>query len=437
MKNSLIIEIPAGKTTKLTKYWLVLAVMSLAAAGIFSLPPVIFRGSFFANMLPIEKIFDTSLIVHVDLSVLVWFLAIGGLLMSLLAKENFFSLYKTNFILAALGTALIALAPFTGGYAIKNNYIPTLNNLTFFLGLSFFACGILFQCAITLTSYQQIKDNVLKIGIFITAVIVLVAFICFVIAHNTIPTPLSQDDLQSYYEALFWGGGHVLQFAYISLMAIAWLWLSEICNVKIKLPTKFILMLFVLNMLIILPSPFFYMSENTRDLFTQQMRAFCGISPLFIGASIFLGAFNKNNSSDNKIIKSCLIISIILFGYGGALGYMISGTNVTIPAHYHGSIIAITIAFIGFAYHLLPQLGFGKISGKMASCQPYVYGIGQIMHITGLAWMGGYGALRKAAGTSHEIHTVAGKALFFSGGALAITGGLLFVIVAIRALLKK
>ena len=51
--------------------------------------------------------------------------------------------------------------------------------------------------------------------------------------------------------------------------------------------------------------------------------------------------------------------------------------------------------------------------------------------------MGGYGALRKAAGTSQEIDTILGKLLFFSGGSLAILGGILFVIVVLRAILKN
>jgi heme/copper-type cytochrome/quinol oxidase subunit 1 len=116
---------------------------------------------------------------------------------------------------------------------------------------------------------------------------------------------------------------------------------------------------------------------------------------------------------------------------------MISGINVTIPAHYHGSIVAITLAFIGLSYYLLPKLGFGNTDGKIATCQPYIYGLGQIIHITGLAWMGGYGALRKSAASSHEISNIFPKLMFFIGGSLAILGGLLFIIVVFRSLLRK
>jgi heme/copper-type cytochrome/quinol oxidase subunit 1 len=116
---------------------------------------------------------------------------------------------------------------------------------------------------------------------------------------------------------------------------------------------------------------------------------------------------------------------------------MIRGVNVTIPAHYHGSIVGITLGFMGLVYYFMPRVGFKVPTGFVARVQPYVYGIGQAMHITGLAIMGGYGALRKDAASSQNIDTVLGKALFFSGGSFAIIGGLMFVVVVFMAMRKK
>ena len=41
------------------------------------------------------------------------------------------------------------------------------------------------------------------------------------------------------------------------------------------------------------------------------------------------------------------LFSIILFGSGGLIGLVIEGTNTIIPAHYHGSIVGITLACMG------------------------------------------------------------------------------------------
>lgn len=432
------LKIPSGRKKWLVKSWLLLAISSLAMAGIYSLPPVILRGPFFAGKFDIEHVFATSLVVHVDLSVLFWFLSIGGMLWSFLASEKLFTAYRASFYVAATGMAIISLSPFIGDtMPLKNNYIPVLQNFSFFLGLSLFACGIIFQVCLTLTNYKNINGNLLSYGIYYSALITAIALACFVISHNSL-TPPPATDPHDYYEALFWGGGHVLQFTYVTLTLIAWLWLADISGLKNPLPPKFIIGLLALNFLVTAPSPAFYMAYDHISLFAGQMKYFAGIAALIIGASIIYSALGpKSKTEEPSCVKACLLLSILLFGYGGLLGYMISGVNVTIPAHYHGSIVAVTLSFMGLAYYLLPKLGFGEIKGRTAAIQPYIYGIGQVMHITGLAWMGGYGALRKAAGSSQNVHALAPKLLFFSGGSLAILGGLLFVVVTARVMFKK
>ncbi|OWZ25614.1 cytochrome C and Quinol oxidase polypeptide I family protein [Wolbachia endosymbiont of Wuchereria bancrofti] len=56
-----------------------------------------------------------------------------------------------------------------------------------------------------------------------------------------------------------------------------------------------------------------------------------------------------------------LLHSFLLFTYGGVLGILTIEGNVTIHAHYHGSVAGITIAFINSVYWLLPKLGCKKI----------------------------------------------------------------------------
>jgi heme/copper-type cytochrome/quinol oxidase subunit 1 len=433
MTKDLDLNIPKDNRANLIKCWLFLAISSLAAAGLYSLPPVILRGSFFADKFDVEHIFATALVVHVDLSVVVWFLSIAGALWSFLASPAYHKLNKTSFVLAAIGTFLLTISPFIGdSNPLKNNYIPVLQNPTFFIGLSLFATGIIFKIALTLAMFKRIKESPLNLGVYICALITAIAAICFYIAHSKTNIPTDNDFLH-YYEAIFWGGGHVLQYTFTACMLVIWLWMARICGIKQLLPNKVIISLLILNLIIVIPSPLFYLSDNTYHLFTQQMRHGGGISALFIGGAIIFGSLlSKMDKQTPHAIKASLILSIILFGYGGVLGYMISGTNVTIPAHYHGSIVAVTLSFIGFCYYMIPKLGYNKIEGKLAASQPYVYGIGQILHITGLAWMGGYGALRKSAASSHEITNIFPKLMFFAGGSMAILGGLLFIIVVFR-----
>jgi hypothetical protein len=59
------------------------------------------------------------------------------------------------------------------------------------------------------------------------------------------------------------------------------------------------------------------------------------------------------------------------------------------------------------------------------------------MHIVGLVWSGGYGVQRKVAGAEQVLRSaseVAGMGLMGLGGAVAIVGGVLFVVVVITAM---
>ena len=59
------------------------------------------------------------------------------------------------------------------------------------------------------------------------------------------------------------------------------------------------------------------------------------------------------------------------------------------------------------------------------------------MHILGLVWSGGYGVQRKVAGAEQVLRSpgeIAGMGLMGLGGAIAILGGLLFVVVVLRAM---
>lgn len=85
---------------------------------------------------------------------------------------------------------------------------------------------------------------------------------------------------------------------------------------------------------------------------------------------------------------------------------------------------------------LLPRLGYGAPDRRWATWQAYLYGLGQLLHITGLMWSGGYGVQRKVAGTEQVLRItgeVVGMGMMGLGGLIAVIGGLLFVVIVIRA----
>jgi hypothetical protein len=175
-----------------------------------------------------------------------------------------------------------------------------------------------------------------------------------------------------------------------------------------------------------------------REAFTQLMRL-GGLTLLPVGLVVVMSVFTGGRPSpEQRPLRAALLSSLTLFTVGGILGFMIRGVNVVIPAHYHGSIVGVTLAFMGMAYLLLPRLGYATPRGRLPVWQPWVYGAGQLLHILGLAISGGYGNIqRKTAGGAQGLDNlpdIVGMGMMGLGGLVAIIGGLLFVIVMLRAL---
>ena len=169
------------------------------------------------------------------------------------------------------------------------------------------------------------------------------------------------------------------------------------------------------------------------------MRLGGGVSIVPIGLAVVVGLLRATRSREpgHGALRAALVASMILFAAGGVIGIFISGNNVKVPAHYHGCIVGVTLALMGLVYLLLPKLGYGTPQGRLARWQPIIYGSGQLMHIIGLVWSGGYGVQRKVAGAEQVLHSkaeIAGMGLMGLGGLIAIIGGLMFVVVVWKSL---
>jgi heme/copper-type cytochrome/quinol oxidase subunit 1 len=283
--------------------------------------------------------------------------------------------------------------------------------------------------------------DALRFGINASLVSTAVALLAFGWSFAAVPATL---EAKAYYELLFWGGGHVLQFTWTLLMLVAWLWLADACGARVPLSPRVVTLLFGIGLASVFVTPIIYLAYGVGSiehhrLLTWLMRFGGGLAiPPIALAVVFALARTRHVATEAKPLRASLAASIALFGAGGVIGFLIDGSNVRIPAHYHGCIVGVTIAMMGLAYLLLPALGCARPSPGLATWQPYVYGTGQLLHITGLVWSGGYGVQRKVAGSEQVLRTaqeVAGMALMGIGGLIAIVGGLLFVVVMLRAIL--
>jgi hypothetical protein len=235
----------------------------------------------------------------------------------------------------------------------------------------------------------------------------------------------------------------VLQFTWTLLMFAAWLWLAEAIGARTALSPRIAILLFAIALVSVFATPVIYLAYDVVSVQhyrtqTWLMRIGGGLAIVpFAAAIVFALLKSPRASVATAPLKAALTWSLVLFGTGGLIGLAISGSNVKIPAHYHGSIVGVTLAFMGLVYYLLPRMGFGRPQGRLARLQPALYGGGQILHIAGLLWSGGYGVQRKVAGGEQVLRSaeqIAGMGLMGLGGLLAVAGGIVFAVVVLRSL---
>ncbi|MBI5180852.1 MAG: cbb3-type cytochrome c oxidase subunit I, partial [Nitrospirae bacterium] len=364
------------KSERLLYAWVFLPVFTLIFAGIFALLIALARTPVILNLLPGKDYFYIALVGHVILAVVIWFLTFKGALWVLTTtgflKRDPFSLLLgwVSFWLTASGTILIILPPITGrGVPIIINYIPIIEHPLFYIGLIFAGIGILLTIVNSLLTIifpsplvgegrvRGIPLPTFAMGM--TGVVVIIAFVCIGMSYYFQTSKAFID-----FERLFWGGGHVLQFANAMAMVTVWMLLTKFTINKYPVNNGLARALYLLYLVFALPAPIIYFlfdiaSQTHKDAFTELMRWGMGSSGAFIILVLVAIFFKREKGaklpwSDPGF--SSLIMSIVIFTIGSLTAFAIRGVNVKIPAHYHGAVGGVTIAFMGLGYKMLPLL---------------------------------------------------------------------------------
>jgi len=449
MPYKYVLDVPTDYRKNLAVYWLWLAVLTLLGAGIFSVLLVLARTPVIGELIPFVDFFHTALVIHVNLSSLVWILSFASVLWSLNSRNIFPWFAKSIFTVVLIGTSIMMLSPLSGSTnALMSNYIPVLDDSFFLTGLGIFAIGIGLQVVFSMSSMFKVGETisgqgVVRFGLNCAAIGVFMALAAFMWSFIEVPQDLIN---ATYYEVLFWSGGHVLQFTYTLLMMVAWLWLSSSAGISLPLSPRVALFLFGVGLISIFLTPLVYYAYDVTELQHRKMFTFLmsfggslAIFPLAI-AVIYALFRNKPDTPVKSSAYTALITSLVLFGTGGIIGFLIEGNNVRIPAHYHGCIVGVTLALMGLTYQILPAMGFNKINFNLTRLQLWTYSSGQLLHIFGLVWSGGYGVERKVADAAQgftSLGHIAGMGLMGTGGLLAAIGGFIFIVIVIKAMMAR
>lgn len=445
--------------------WLMLSVATLGASTLFAILVASSRAPTTASLLPGHDFFQVALILHVTLGPVIWFLAFAMVLWNLAfvrgeklsPPASWNGLGWLGFGLAALGSAVMVLVPMGGalgggtGEAILSNYIPVLRSPMFLTGLALFGGGFAISLIRILRWLRPgilpTPERALGWGLLAAALAGAAALGSLAWSAAALPGDLPHT---TFYEMMFWGPGHILQSMHVLLMMVAWLMLADAANIPLRSSAKTQRLLFLLALLPVLAAPLIHLayppeSAGFRSAFTELMRWTSWPGVTLLAADILYGlsrvAAGRFDRSSPRPTPStwtpatwALVFSIALLAIGLAIGMSIHENNAVVPAHYHATTGAVTMAYLGIAIVLLSRLG---ITASVARWPVIAYGAGTLMMSAALGWAGFAGLTRKVPGSEKALEGYSPHLTVIAiGGTLVIIGGIGFVVIMLRRWLR-
>lgn len=429
--------------------WAILAVGALAVAGVFALLLAVSRVPGVEDVFPWPvDFFRKGLVIHVVFSFVVWFLAVFGVLLAMagprLADGRPGGRALASLALAGAWAAcplLFVPAFLDRGEATLNDYVPAIVDPLYYAGVAAMAAAMAIACVRYLVLYARADAarGPIARGLAAAAAIYLVALGCGVLALAALAgVPASFD----FNQDLFWGAGHVLQVLNTLLVVLAWSVLATVARgggappAALAAATWTLVGAAVLGLAFSVVFPAF--SAEQRQAFTDLQYLFAPAT-LVVAVTLVRGWPRPLPWREPAFL--CLALSMLVFGVGGVLGLFVDGADTRTPAHYHGVIAGVTLAFIGlFLAVVLPWLGRPVGGRRVVRVLVWLFALGQLAACIGLFVAGGHGAPRKVAGEAQgleAIGAIAGMAANGLGGLVAVGGGFLFVLVVGTALLRR
>ncbi|MEO5661192.1 MAG: cbb3-type cytochrome c oxidase subunit I [Polaromonas sp.] len=421
--------------------WLLLALTALALSTLCAVLLIVARTPLFGMVATSGELFGRALVLHVSLAVVVWFLACATGLWTLAAGVAASPVGWAALALAACGLVAMMVSLFLGAAPpVLANYVPVLNHPAFLAGLVLFIIAVALCGSVSLQGMtRRLKDGpVWRLGALLSLLVAVVALGAWITSLAMAQLPASQ----AGFEVLAWGPGHVLQFVHVILLMSVWTVLGEHVLGQAVAPRRWLAGLLLLAAAPVLAVPFIYLnypidSPDFRRAFTLLMALGCWPAPTLLALRLLLQLKRAGRSVWTVLQAPALLLSTLLFLLGCVLGAMIRNDSTMVPAHYHGTVGAVTLAYMALGYQLLPAFGLAVNQGRLVRWQPVLYGSGLMILALALAWSGWLGVPRK---TLHVDVIVQFPAYFAAmslaglGGLLAISGAALFVFNILRNL---
>ena len=438
--------VPDG-TRRLLAGWLALAIGSLVLAGIFAML-VAFTRTPAVQLLRSPNAFHLSLVAHVTFGFTVWFVTFAGALWIYAAWRANYSLNShlswAGLALATTGSIAMAVPAFTlQGRPYLNDYVPVIDHPLFWVGLAATGAGVTLQALAYLAARWVARRGSLadggpaprerpeSLGMAIAAVAMLLTLTTVLVTAARLEPAVP---FGYRLRVLFWGGGHLLQYLHVAAMASVWFVCSALAvggRAPAPRAQRLLLSAMVPFMIAVAGAYLVWRPEELLVTHLVTILTFGGLGaisvPVAMNAAAGMGKAGVRPWG-NPLFSSTML-SFALFAIGGVMGLIGFHQDTRVPAHYHGMVGAVTLAYMGIAPVLLKLTGRQQWSERLARWQPSLYALGLLGLMVGMHWAGGHGAPRKTFGfTWANAQALVALNLMGIGSLLAIAGGIAFIV---------
>ncbi len=422
----------------ISRFWFILSVSSLGLACCLAIILIVSR-------MPVvdawftRSTFQSALVLHVNFSLFIWLFSFAASLWTFFFFRKNKSLHLFIAVLALLAIAgMLAASILHEPRPVLSNYLPVLDNPLYLTsGLMFCAGFVVLLLDLSFAKAQKIEATAWFCPECLQRLLQIMLLCLLLLPWTAMNIPFQG---HTFYEFLFWGIGHQLQYLFSLLMLWGWIWLAKKQGHSLALSEPLLKSAFYLALLPLLASlflPLFYAPQDVqyRLWFTRLMYS----SPLLLPVVVY-ALYGGSVKQLAKRISASLITSLALtlLSFGLLLGLLIDGNNLMVPAHYHAVTGAINLTFMGLGYELMPHLGFLKPQPVWQKRQQILYASGVALLALGLAWSGSLGGARKMMGQSDG--TIEQLSAWFTmglGGLLALLGCFLFLGLVFLNMRKK
>ncbi len=462
----------------------VAAVLALAIGGLFAMGVAFTRAP--STELLGSRLFYATLTGHGVASLILWpiFFEVAAIVFAstilLNARVYSMRLGWTSFAAMTVGAVMLLVTILTGNADVMfTAYPPLVADQAFYLGYLIFAVGALlaivnFVLSIVAARLEGTFSGSLPVvtyGVAAAAILALFSIVSGLVA--LIPAWLYANGwVESVepivYRTWFWGLGHTLQYVNVVAMVVCWYGIIALGLRAGPVNQKFTRIAFVLYILISLPVLGHHflvdpsLGTGVKWVGGTGMGIALGIPSLMHGLAILGGSEAKLRSLGaqglfgwlrkikwSEPAMAALAGSLVIFALGGWTGTaettlqlnLVSHNTMWVPAHLHQTVVGgMTIAFMGFAYYLVPLLVRRRLwMPRLASVQAWLYVAGMLALTSFQSWAGALGVPRRTADMSYGGEAPGGWDLpmNLNGIAAGVTGlaGALFIVIMVMTLL--